>query len=34
MTKGEMTKQAHFKTLDPEHHETSQRTQSEILFAD
>ena len=29
-----MTKQAHFKTLDPEHDETSQRTQLKVLFAD
>ena len=29
-----MTKQAHFKTLDPEHDEMSQRTQLKILFAD
>ena len=29
-----MTNQAHFKTLDPEHDETSPGTQLQVLFAD
>ena len=32
--RGEMTKQAHFKTIDSEHDETSPRTQPQVLLAD